>query len=103
MNYLILIIVAVAGIALGAYFVRQKSTGSGQTKSLQPDQVRQKSENKDKVLAFVQKNGKVKNADVEKMLGVSDATAERYLNELEKAGKIKQHGVIGQNVFYTPK
>ena len=102
MNYLILIIVAVAGIALGAYFARRKGTEM-QTKSLQPDQVKQKAENKDKVLTFVQKNREVKNGDVEKMLSVSDATAERYLNELEKEGKIKQHGVIGQNVFYTPK
>lgn len=62
MSYLTLIIVAITGIALGAYFARQKNTGSKQTKSLQPDQVRQKAENKDKVLAFAQKNREVKNA-----------------------------------------
>lgn len=97
MNYLILIIVAVAGIALGAYFARQRNSYAIS------EQSRKKQENKNKVLVFVQKNGKVKNGDVEKMLGVSDATAERYLNELEKEGKLTQHGIIGQNVFYTPK
>ena len=96
MNYLILIIVAVAGIALGAYFAMRNRVAI-------PEQSRKKQENKDKVLAFARKNGKVKNNDVEKMLGVSDATAERYLDELEKEGKIEQHGTIGQNVFYTPK
>ncbi len=96
MNYLILIIVAVAGIVLGAYFAQRNKIPI-------PGQSRKKQENKDKVLAFVRKNGKVKNGDVEKILGVSDATAERYLDELEKEGKLTQHGVIGQNVFYTPK
>jgi Fic family protein len=34
---------------------------------------------------------------------MSNATAERYLNDLEKEGKITQHGKIGQSVFYTLK
>jgi len=55
MNYAILIIVALVGIALGMYIVRR------------------------------------------------NATAEQYLDELEKEGKLTQHGVIGQGVFYTPK
>jgi len=96
MSYLILLVVAIAGIAFGAYFARQNSVAI-------PEQSRKKQENKNKVLAFVRKNRKVKNGDVEKLLGVSDATAERYLNELEKEGEIEQHGTIGQSVFYTPK
>ena len=66
-------------------------------------QVEQKAENKQKILAFIQTNGKIQNNDVEKLAGVSNATAERYLNELEKEGKLTQHGSIGQNVFYTLK
>jgi hypothetical protein len=96
MNYLILIIVAVMGIAFGAYFAPRNPVAIS-------EQSRKKQENKDKVLAFARKNGKVKNGDVEKMLGVSDATAERYLNELEKEGKLTQHGKIGTSVFYTSK
>lgn len=34
------------------------------------------------------------------MLGISDATAERYLNELEKEGKVRQVGGTGSGVFY---
>ncbi|MDP6249597.1 MAG: FaeA/PapI family transcriptional regulator [Candidatus Pacebacteria bacterium] len=39
--------------------------------------------------------------NVAKLLGVSNITARRYLNELESENKIKQHGERGRNVFYT--
>lgn len=97
MSYITLIIVAIAGIALGAYFARRKGSG------LITEQGKKKTENKQKILDFLQKNGRIQNNDVEKLAGVSNATAERYLDELEKAGKITQHGKIGQNVFYTLK
>ena len=66
-------------------------------------QMEQKAENKQKILVFAQEHKKIQNNDVEKLVGVSNATAERYLDELEKEGKLTQHGVIGQGVFYTPK
>lgn len=98
MDYFILIIVAIAGIALGMYIARRKANAGFIAK-----QMEQKAENKQKILAFVQANGKIQNNDVEKLAGVSNATAERYLDELEKEGKLTQHGTIGQSVFYTPK
>ncbi|MDO8571154.1 MAG: DUF977 family protein [bacterium] len=98
MNYLLLAIVAIVGIALGMYIARRKANAGFIAK-----QVEQKAENKQKILAFVQTHGKIQNNDVEKLAGVSNATAERYLNELEKEGRITQHGVIGQGVFYTLK
>jgi len=96
-NYLILILVALAGIALGMYFARREKG------DLISEQTKQKAENKQKILAFVQEHGKIQNNDVEKLAGVSNATAERYLDELEQEGKLTQHGVIGPNVFYTLK
>ena len=98
MNYLILIIVALAGIALGMYIARRNANAGFIAK-----QVEQKTENKQKILAFVQEHGKIQNNDVEKLVGVSNATAERYLDELEKENKLTQNGIIGQNVFYTAK
>ena len=98
MNYFILITVAIIGIALGMYIARRKANAGFIAK-----QMEQKTENKQKILAFVQEHGKIQNNDVEKLVGVSNATAERYLDELEKEGKLTQHGVIGQGVFYTPK
>jgi len=97
MNYLVLVIVALAGIALGMYLARR---GKG---DLISEQSEKKAENKKKILEFVQANGKIQNNDVEKLTGVSNATAERYLGELEKEGKLVQHGIVGQSVFYTVK
>jgi Fic family protein len=107
MNYFVFTIIALAGIALGMYLARR---GKG---DLISEQAKQKAENKQKILEFVQANDptsqsyeglkKIQNNDVEKLVGVSNATAERYLDELEKEGKLTQHGDIGQGVFYTTK
>ncbi|MBL7045902.1 MAG: DUF977 family protein [Parcubacteria group bacterium] len=98
MNILILIVVAVVGIALGAYFTSRKSVDG-----LISEQSKKKAENKEQILEFLRNNKKVTNNNVEKLVKVSHATAERYLDELEKEGKLTQHGKIGQNVFYTLK
>jgi len=39
--------------------------------------------------------------EVEKLLHVSDATATRYLEQLEKEGKVKQNGRTGAGVLYS--
>jgi predicted HTH transcriptional regulator len=98
MNYFVLITVALAGIAIGMYIARRNATAGFIAK-----QMEQKAENKQKILAFVQEHGKIQNDDVEKLAEVSNATAERYLNELEKEDKLTQHGTTGQSVFYTLK
>lgn len=97
MKYLVLFIVAFVGIALGMYIARRNGNG------LIAEQSAKKTENKQKILAFVQEHEQIKNDDVEKLVGVSNATAERYLSELEKENKLTQHGKIGQGVFYTAK
>lgn len=110
MNYIILIIVAIAGIALGMYFGRQSG-------GLISKQGREKAKNKEKILEALlltqggnpnqlKADGQVKgvtNNDIEKLLGVSDATATRYLDELEKEGRIRQIGTTGQSVHYILK
>ena len=94
MNYIILIVAAIAGIIIGSYFGRHKKEG------LIFGQVEKKKENKQKILEFLQSNEKITNNDVEKLVGVSDATATRYLDELEKEQKIKQIGLVGHAVYY---
>ena len=64
------------------------------------EQSQQKQNNKDKILVFLESNKKITNNDVEKLCKVSNATAERYLDELEKDGKIKQIGTEGRSVHY---
>ena len=54
----------------------------------------------DKVMALFLQKSKITNAEVQKLLHVSDATATRYLSELEREGKIKQNGKTGEGVSY---
>lgn len=54
----------------------------------------------DKILEAVTKHGSITNDQVEKLLHVSDATATRYLTQLEKEGKLKQEGKTGKSVRY---
>jgi len=67
-----------------------------------PQSVRRE-QNLEKLLELVRSNGLVSNDDAEKALGVSNATAERYLQELERQGKLEQIGKTGRNVTYKLK
>ena len=55
----------------------------------------------DKIMTLFLKQSKITNDEVEKFLHVSDATATRYLSQLEKENKIKQTGKTGHSVFYS--
>ena len=64
------------------------------------EQEREKQENMEKLKDFIKNKEKITNNDVENFLNVSNATAERYLDELEKEGFLEQVGETGQNVYY---
>jgi len=55
----------------------------------------------DRVMSLFLKQSKITNDEVEKFLHVSDATATRYLSQLEKENKIKQVGKTGKAVSYS--
>ena len=116
-----LILVLIVGVVVGAVWSMRKSkkgskTGTNTqieksgTNNFIDKEKTEKENNKNKILEFL-KNGltdstnplQITNNDVEKLIGVSDATAERYLNELEQEGKIKQIGLTGQSVHYELK
>jgi len=59
-----------------------------------------KREKIDEILDLFAKQTNLTNDEVEKLLHVSDATATRYLETLEKEGKIKQVGKTGKGVTY---
>jgi len=59
--------------------------------------------NKNKILEILQNNGELSNTDVRKQLNVSDRTTVRYMDELEKEGKVKQVGEVGRSVAYKLK
>lgn len=54
----------------------------------------------DRILVEIGKKGKITNDGVEKLLHVSDKTAERYLSQLVKEQKIKTNGQKGKALFY---
>ena len=104
MNYIILIIAGIAGIVLGTYLARRrvirKSEPFGEAQGKEPEDVKNKRENLEKIGSLFAGQGRVANDDVEKLLGVSDATSTRYLDELEKQGLIRQVGKTGKHVYY---
>src|SRR3989344_3403690 len=97
MNYLTLILVGILGIVFGMYWGKRNPGG------LITEQTQKKTENKDKILRAMNSSpeGKITNNDIEKLLGISDATATRYLNELEKEGRVRQVGETGRAVYYV--
>jgi len=60
-----------------------------------------KRKKRDKIMAVLNTKTKITNDEVEKLLHVSDATAERYLAALVKEGKLKQEKRTGAGVAYT--
>ncbi len=54
----------------------------------------------DKIMSRLSEKGKITNDEVEKLLRVSDATATRYLDTLEKEGRVRQEGKTGRSVVY---
>jgi len=56
-----------------------------------------------KILDLAKKQEKLTNNDIEKVIGVSDSTAQRYAQKLVQSGELKQHGKTGRNVYYTKR
>ncbi len=112
MNYINLIIMGIAGMILGTYFGRKRTSNTslirankrirseGEKENNVREDVEKKKENLEKVREFFAGQRRVANDDIEKLLGVSDATATRYLDELEKEGLIRQVGKTGKHVYY---
>src|SRR3989344_8487991 len=74
----------------------EKNTRKDQKKELAagPDivekQAREQKENQKKVREYFKTQSRATNDDIQRILGVSDATATRYLEALEKEGLIRQ-------------
>ena len=54
----------------------------------------------DKILQLAKQKNKIENGDVQKILRVSPASANRYLDQLVRDGKLKRIGDVGHAVFY---
>src|SRR3989344_9283803 len=67
------------------------------------EKIEEKQKNLEKVLEMAREKSEICNDDVEHVLRVSNATAERYLQELESQGILEQIGPTGQAVRYRLK
>ena len=88
----------IVGVILAAVFgLTKKRLGAVDIVSRQ---MKEKEENKKRIVEFMRGKDRITNDEVERFLGVSNATAERYLDELEKEGILKQVGRTGKHVYY---
>ena len=97
---MITVLAIVILILLGVIVWIAVKSGGGQGRLIESE-IKEKTGHKAQVLELFMPGKRISNNDVQNALGVSDATAERYLNELEKEGKIRQVGKTGASVTYT--
>lgn len=62
-----------------------------------------KNANKEKITAFLAQKREASNAELREHLGVGDRSIIRYMDELEKEGKVEQVGNTGRGVTYRLK
>lgn len=82
------------------------STSSGQAKSflakaLEAIQFR-KRKKLEKIMKFVNEKGSATNDQIEKLLHVSDATANRYLSQLTREHRLRREGHTSGTVYKLP-
>ena len=64
------------------------------------DQTVRKNANKEKALAFIQDKKEASNEQIREHLRISRRSVVRYLDALEREGKVEQVGDIGRGVTY---
>ncbi len=79
---------------------KKNQPGADKLEEFNEEREKEREANKQKILNLLEKKGELVNDDVQGLLSVSDATATRYLDELEKDGKIKQVGKTGHYTHY---
>ena len=93
----IIVVVFVVAFLIGRYGLKNRFS----LEEINRQRHEKKELAKGKILALFNNQNKITNNDVQKLLSSSHATATNYLEELQKEGKITQHGNIGHSVFYT--
>lgn len=98
-QFFIFLIIGVVGVVFVYYLVARRKEKK-MADNIIAAQGAEKEANIIKLKDFLRGKDEITNDGVEKLLGVSHATAERYLNDLEKEGLLKQIGKIGRAVHY---
>lgn len=104
MKYLLYVLAVFVGVWFGSVLGRKRGASKIEMKEMRKSatkKTRNKIKNrKEAILEHVRKKGKITNDETEAMFCVSDSTAGRYLDELEKEGKLKQVGKKGRGIYY---
>lgn len=104
MNTIYLIIGLIIGFLLGWMLkpreISKANKEAPQEQGYISEPMEEKTKNLAKIRAYIKTRDQVTNNAIEHLLGVSDATTIRYLDELEKEGLIRQIGKSGPSVYY---
>lgn len=106
MKIITVVIIAIAIIILVVYYelrlkrAKKEKTSLGKAREVLKARAE---ERKRRILEEVKERGRVTNNQVQKLLGVSDATATNYLDSLEKEGLIEQVGGAKRDTYYKIK
>ena len=93
MNIFIVFIVGMLGVVVGMFLAtRQRSRRIAALTMHNRQASARKEKRKEKIITLFKDKKRITNNDVESLLGVSDATATRYLQELEEVGTVRQRG-----------
>lgn len=85
------------GVLTGVYIFKKINKEIGEReKNPTPSQA-----DRERVLAYLKTREKITSDQVEKLLDVSDSTAQRYMQKMAGEGNVKKHGKTGRNVHYT--
>jgi predicted HTH transcriptional regulator len=108
-------IATLALLGLGAYnfyvkdevvsnnFVKPMEFSDKHPAAINSEQIKQKREHLQKILGLAKTAGEASNDAVQIMLGVSEADAEHYLQELERQGKLARAGGTGKQMTFRLK
>lgn len=101
---LVLILIIIIGSTIAVILLTERTReGVAGICAAAMDTTVNKNANKEKALAFIRQRGEASNSDIREHLGLSSRTIVRYMDELEKEGKVEQEGEIGQAVTYRLK
>lgn len=105
--FIIIVFLAIAIAALAVFARREAGKHGTSTKEefvgickSAIETASRKETRKQKALAFIQEKGEAGNEEIRQALGVSSRTVVRYLDELERDGKVEQVGKVGHAVTY---
>lgn len=90
----------IIGLVVGYLIGKNHSKIIPGSNALNQQRAEEKQKYLNQILASFSFDDEITNDRVERMLGVSNTSAERYLDELEKAGKLRQVGRTGRSVTY---